>query len=187
MPPRILIAGIGNIFLGDDAFGVEVVQKLAQRAWPENVRVVDFGIRGFDLCMALLEDIDLVILVDAAPRGGPPGTLYVIEPDHALRDDLAADPPLLDPHSLDPVKVLRMVKTMGDGPRRVLVLGCEPAIVGSDLDWDVKPGLSEPVQQALDRAVELVESLICEAHLGSSRPGGEMSQDRLSWFKRSPA
>ena len=81
MPPRILIAGIGNIFLGDDAFGVEVVQRLAERTLPENVRVIDFGIRGFDLTMALLEDLDLVILVDAAPRGGAPGTLYVIEPD----------------------------------------------------------------------------------------------------------
>jgi hydrogenase maturation protease len=166
MVPRILIAGIGNIFLGDDAFGVEVVQKLAQRAWPENVRVVDFGIRGFDLTMALLEDIDLAILVDAAPRGGRPGTLYVIEPDLTEHDDLAADQPLLDPHSLDPAKVLRVVKTMGNGPRRVVVVGCEPQSVGSDLDCDVTPGLSEPVQQALDQAVELVKSLIGNAHLG---------------------
>jgi hydrogenase maturation protease len=166
MAPRILIAGIGNIFLGDDALGVEVVQKLAQRAWPSNVRIVDFGIRGFDLTMALLEDIDLAILVDAAPRGGAPGTLYVIEPDLTEHDDLAGDQPLLDPHSLDPAKVLRMVKTMGDGPRRVVVVGCEPANVCADLDWDVTPGLSEPVQQALDRAVELVDSLIRETHLG---------------------
>jgi len=166
MPPRILVAGIGNIFLGDDAFGVEVVQKLAKGPWPENVSVVDFGIRGFDLTMALLEDIDLAILVDAAPRGGPPGTLYVIEPDADEHENPAAGEPLLDPHSLDPVKVLRLVKTMGDGPRRVLVVGCEPERVVSDLDWDVAPGLSEPVQQALDRAVDLVESLIREAHLG---------------------
>jgi hydrogenase maturation protease len=166
MLPRILVAGIGNIFLGDDAFGVEVVRKLVERAWPENVSVVDFGIRGFDLTMALLEEIDIVILVDAAPRGGQPGSLYVIEPDAGERDNLTADELLLDPHSLDPVKVLRMVKTMGGGPRRVFVVGCEPENVGSDLDWDVTPGLSEPVQQALDRAVELVESLIRDAHLG---------------------
>jgi hydrogenase maturation protease len=166
MPPRILIAGIGNIFLGDDAFGVEVVQKLVERAWPENVTVVDFGIRGFDLTMALLEDLDLVILVDAAPRGGLPGSLYVIEPDAGEYDNLTADASQFDPHSLDPVKVLRMVETMGDGPRRVLVVGCEPANVGSDLDWDVTPGLSEPVQQAVDRALELIESLISETHLG---------------------
>jgi hydrogenase maturation protease len=167
MPPRILIAGIGNIFLGDDAFGVEVVQKLAQRAWPENVSVVDFGIRGFDLTMALLEDIDLVILVDAAPRGSPPGTLYVIEPDAGEHVNPAADRPLLDPHSLDPVMVLRMVKTMGEGPRRVLVVGCEPERVDSDLDWDVTPGLSGPVQLAVDQAVILVESLISDANLSA--------------------
>jgi hydrogenase maturation protease len=166
MLPRILVAGIGNIFLGDDAFGVEVVRKLVERAWPQNVSVVDFGIRGFDLTMALLEEIDLVILVDAAPRRGPPGSLYVIEPDAGEIDNLAADEPLLDPHSLDPVKVLRMVKTMGAGPKRVLVVGCEPENVGSDLDWDVTPGLSEPVQRAVYRAVELVESLIRDAHLG---------------------
>jgi hydrogenase maturation protease len=164
MPPRILIAGVGNIFLGDDAFGVEVVQKLALRAWPENVRVVDFGIRGFDLTMALLEDIDLVILVDAAPRGGPAGSLYVIEPDVGETDNAPADPPLLDPHSLDPVKVLRMVRTMGDGPRRVLVVGCEPQNVVSDLEWDVTPGLSEPAQHAVDEAIDLIESLIRKAH-----------------------
>ena len=74
------------------------------------------------------------------------------------------DRPLLDPHSLDPVKVLRMVKTMGDGPRRVLVVGCEPANVGTDLEWDVTPGLSEPVQAAVDKAVVLVESLMRDAH-----------------------
>ena len=81
--PDILIAGIGNIFLGDDAFGVEVVRELVQRQWPPEVCVVDFGIRGFDLACALAGDYDAAILVDAAQRGGPPGTLYVIEPDVA--------------------------------------------------------------------------------------------------------
>jgi hydrogenase maturation protease len=162
MPPRILIAGIGNIFLGDDAFGVEVVQRLAERTFSENVQVVDFGIRGFDLTMALLEDLDLVILVDAAPRGGPPGTLYVIEPDAS--DDPAPADVMLDPHSLDPVKVLRLVKTMGGRPGRVLMVGCEPETLGSDLDWDVTPGLSEPVQRAVGEALELIDSLVNGAH-----------------------
>src|ERR1700734_1751902 len=80
-PPRILIAGIGNIFLGDDAFGSEVARRLAARPMPDGVKVVDFGIRGFDLTYALLDGSDATILVDATPRGGPPGTLYVIEPD----------------------------------------------------------------------------------------------------------
>ncbi|MGH7848434.1 MAG: hydrogenase maturation protease, partial [Candidatus Binatia bacterium] len=75
-PAKILVAGIGNIFLGDDGFGVEVARELAKRKLPESVRVVDFGIRGFDLAYALLDGYDLTILVDAAPRGGLPGTLY---------------------------------------------------------------------------------------------------------------
>ncbi len=164
MPPRILIAGIGNIFLGDDAFGAEVVERLAERTWPENVQMVDFGIRGFDLTMALLEELDLVILVDAAPRGGPPGTLYVIEPEPAETDERAPAAVMLDPHSLDPVKVLQLAKTMGGRPGRVLVVGCEPETVGSDEDWDVTPGLSAPVQRAVAEAIVLIESLVDEAN-----------------------
>lgn len=163
MPPRILIAGIGNIFLGDDAFGVEVVQRLAEHRLPEHVRVVDFGTRGFDLTMALLDDLDLVILVDAAPRGGAPGTLYVIEPDPVRSDEAAERGAMLDPHSLDPVKVLRLAATMGGRPRRVLVVGCEPENDGPSEDWDVTPGLSEPVQRAVGEAVVLIESLVKEA------------------------
>jgi hydrogenase maturation protease len=163
MRARILVAGIGNIFLGDDAFGVEVVGRMVERTWPENVEVIDFGIRGFDLTMALLQDLDLVILVDAAPRGGAPGTLYVIEPDPDEPYDPAAGELMLDPHSLDPVRVLRFAKSMGGNPGRVLVVGCEPETVGSDDDWEVTPGLSEPVRQAIDKAVDLIESLINES------------------------
>src|SRR2546428_8240900 len=79
--PRLLVAGVGNIFLGDDAFGVEVAQRLLRRPQPEGVRVVDFGIRGLDLTYALLDGCDVAVLIDAVPRGQPPGTLYVIEPD----------------------------------------------------------------------------------------------------------
>jgi len=83
MNPRILIAGVGNIFLGDDAFGVEVVQQMAGRTFPPGVRIVDFGIRGLDLTYALLEDYDAAIIVDALPRGQAPGTLYVVEPGNS--------------------------------------------------------------------------------------------------------
>src|SRR5947209_6163179 len=81
--PRLLVAGVGNIFLGDDAFGVEVVQRLLRRPQPDGVRVVDFGIRGLDLSYALLDGYEAVILVDAAPRGAPAGTLHVLELDAA--------------------------------------------------------------------------------------------------------
>ena len=87
--PKILVAGIGNIFLGDDGFGVEVVQRLAKRAWPVGVQVVDFGIRGYDLALALTQDYAWAILVDAMPRGGVPGTLYVIDPEVATGGEVA--------------------------------------------------------------------------------------------------
>ncbi len=115
MQPRILIAGIGNIFLGDDAFGVEVAQRLAGCALPEDVRVVDFGIRGLDLAYALLDGYEMVILVDAAPRGGRPGTLYVLEVP--LGDAAEGDGVLVETHDLDPAKVLRLAASMG-GARR---------------------------------------------------------------------
>jgi hydrogenase maturation protease len=79
--PNILVAGVGNIFLGDDAFGVEVVQRLSQRPQPAGVRLTDFGIRSFDLAYALMDGYDATLLIDALPRGQPPGTLYVLEPD----------------------------------------------------------------------------------------------------------
>jgi hydrogenase maturation protease len=144
----ILIAGIGNIFLGDDAFGVEVARKLASREWPEGVRAVDFGIRGFDLAFALLDGVDLTIIVDATPRGGAPGTLYLIEPDTS---HVTAD---VDAHSMNPLAVLQLVKTMGGEFRRLLVVGCEPE------SCDESMGLSASVEDALDRAVAMIEELV---------------------------
>src|SRR5579875_714533 len=132
--PRILIAGIGNIFLGDDAFGVEVVQRLMRGQLPEEVCVVDFGIRGIDVTYALLDGYETVILVDATPRGGTPGSLYLLE----LDIDAAADPlnagTLVEMHRLDPVKVLRLARQMGAKVERVLLVGCEPAKIGGDED-----------------------------------------------------
>jgi hydrogenase maturation protease len=156
--PRILVAGVGNIFLGDDAFGVEVVQRLAQRPLPDEVRVVDFGIRGFDLAYALLDRYEAVILVDAVPRGEPPGTLYVLEP---ILSDLPTGEQAgfpLDTHSMDPVKVLRLVEALGGRVERLLVVGCEPAPVGEV--EDMQAGLSEPVRTAVNEAVGLIESLV---------------------------
>lgn len=110
--PRILVAGIGNIFLGDDAFGSEVARRLQSRPLPDGVRVVDFGIRGFDLVYALLDNYDLTIFVDATPRGGEPGTLYTIEPDLSELDNLDERAMAIEPHGMNPLKVLGMVKSM---------------------------------------------------------------------------
>jgi hydrogenase maturation protease len=157
--PRVLIAGIGNIFMGDDAFGCEVAQRLAARPWPDGVRVVDYGIRGLDLAYALLDAPDAVILIDAAPRGGQPGTVYVIRPDLA---QLAAEPgeSMLDAHTMNPLKVLRMVQGMGGELRQITLVGCEPADLGSPEEG--KMGLSPPVAASIEQAVECVTLLVAK-------------------------
>lgn len=155
---RILVAGIGNTFLGDDAFGCEVARLLAARPQPDGVRVVDFGIRGFDLAHALLEGDDAAILVDATPRGEAPGTLYLIEPDPDALSPEEGSETALETHGMDPVRVLRLAHAMGGRPKKVLVVGCEPAEF--DLDDEGRMGLSTPVQEAVDEAVGMVESVI---------------------------
>jgi hydrogenase maturation protease len=155
--PRILIACIGNIFLGDDAFGVEVARRLAAIELPEGLHVVDFGIRGIDLTYALMDGYEAVILVDAAPRGEPPGTLYVLEPtvDDTIEPEGAGT--LLDAHGMDPAKVLRLAASMGSRVGRLLLVGCEP-VPYADPD-DMQDGLSEPVRSAVIEAVPLILAL----------------------------
>ncbi len=155
---RILVAGVGNIFLGDDGFGVEVVKRLARRELPESVEVVDFGIRGMDLAYALQGDYELVIFVDATPRGEKPGTVYLIEPE--IEEDGEVT---LDTHGMDPLKVIKLSRALGAKPTRTLVVGCEPRVVigGEDYD-DMLMELSEPVCAAVEEAVRLVESLMAE-------------------------
>ena len=156
--PSILIAGIGNIFLGDDAFGVEVAQRLANRKPPARVKVVDFGIRGFDLAYALLDGFDVTILVDACPRGGKPGTLYVIEPDlNATSQSPEAGQTSVDAHSMNPMNVIRMAKSMGGELKRILLVGCEPLTLGPE---EGAMGLSEPVAAMVEEAANRIESLV---------------------------
>jgi hydrogenase maturation protease len=155
-PPSILVAGIGNVFLGDDGFGVAVAERLQRRDLPAGVRVVDFGIRGIDLVHALQADPDVAILLDAVPGGENPGTLSVIEPQ------LEAGGAAIDPHGMDPVKVLHTARELGARPGRTLVVGCEPLVRMSGDEPDVVMELSEPVRAAVDEAVLLVESLIGE-------------------------
>ena len=152
---RILLAGVGNVFLGDDGFGVEVVRRMADRSWPAGVRVADFGIRGFDLACALLEPQDLVILVDAAQRGRKPGTLYLME-----TETMQEGPPSFEGHGMDPAQVLRNVRAMGGSPGRVLVVGCEPESFG-DAETG-RMGLSAGVARAVDGAIEMIESLLAK-------------------------
>ena len=152
---RILVAGIGNIFMGDDAFGCEVAGELARRELPEGVRVTDFGIRSYDLAYAIMDGYDAVIMVDAMARGEPAGTVFLVEPDTGELDQLAAGPP--DAHSMNPLAALRLVRALGGEMGRLRVVGCEPAVLEAE-----EIGLSEPVRAAVPGAVAMVESLIHE-------------------------
>ncbi|MGH9744657.1 MAG: hydrogenase maturation protease [Candidatus Acidiferrales bacterium] len=155
--PTILVACIGNIFLGDDGFGVEVAKILAGRKLPERVKVIDFGIRGVDLAYALLNGCDVTILVDACPRGGEPGTLYVIEPDLNSLDSLQAGQLVLDAHSMNPMNVIRMAKSMGGDLKRILLVGCEPETLGPE---EGQMGLSDSVTASVELAARKIESLV---------------------------
>jgi hydrogenase maturation protease len=150
---KVLIACVGNIFLGDDGFGVEVAQSLSKRQLPEGVLVKDYGIRGFDLAYALLDPWDLVIIADALPRGEAAGTLYVIEPE--LNGPASA---ALNPHGMDPVRVLSLAASMGTIAAQVLVVGCEPHDFGDELEG--RMGLSSPIQGVVEAASDLILDLV---------------------------
>ncbi|RSS81922.1 hydrogenase maturation protease [Streptomyces sp. WAC06614] len=173
MSGAVLVAGIGNVFLGDDGFGVETVRQLAGCALPDGVEAVDFGVRGVHLAYQLLDGYDTAVLVDATARGGAPGTLYVIDAGTPAPDPVGpggAAP--LDGHQMTPDTVLALLDTLcagtgGTPPRQVLVVGCEPAATEEGM------GLSAPVAAAVPEAVrlllELVRDLAAEDPDGRSR------------------
>jgi len=151
---RILVAGIGNIFLGDDAFGVEVVKELTRSELPEGVNAVDFGIRGYDLAYAIMDGYAATVLVDATARGNAPGTLYLIELDP---EGLAKLEEVPDGHSLGPVQVLRLVQSLGGKIPQLYLVGCEPAVLEAE---DGEVSLSESVRAAVPKAVEMIRTLV---------------------------
>jgi hydrogenase maturation protease len=163
---RVLVAGIGNVFLGDDGWGVVLAGRLATRSLPRGVDVVDFGIRGMDLAYTMQDDYEAVIFLDATPRGRLPGTLYVIEPD---LDDIEMT---IDAHGMDPVKVLALARTLGaESLPRTLVVGCEPRTRMSAESDRIVAELSEPVLASLDEAVGLVEDILIELRRPQERKG----------------
>jgi hydrogenase maturation protease len=177
--PRILIAGIGNIFLGDDGFGCAVIDRLLQRELPGGVRITDFGIRGLDLAYALLDGYDVTILVDSVSRGGSPGTLYIIEPDLNAPTEQHTNGMMVEAHTMNPMRALCLAKSMhslgddlgdgltneaGEGMRsgalkKILLVGCEPETLGPE---EGHLGLSQPALVAVDEAVKIVESLLAD-------------------------
>jgi hydrogenase maturation protease len=167
---NVLVAGLGNIFLGDDGFGVEVARRLQARTTPEGVRVADFGIRGVHLAYELLAGYDALVLIDAMPLGEEPGTVAVIEPDLASlsagRDPAA---PVMDAHSMDPAVVLGLLADLGGSIDRVLIVACQPAELAEGI------GLSVPVAEAVDAAIDAVDDVVAGLCRGMLAAGREES------------
>lgn len=156
MPPSILIAGIGNIFLGDDGFGCEVLRECA--TWPRmtDVSIVDFGIRGLDLAYTLLEPYETVILVDAIARGGAPGSIYVLQP--VMPDKDAAIATSLNAHSMDPLHLLEMARSLGEITAEIFIVGCEPCDFGDPLEG--RMALSDVVKSSVPEAIRTIVELV---------------------------
>ena len=152
--PRILVACIGNIFLGDDGFGSAVARALAREPLPADAKIVDYGIRGLDLTYALLEPYESIIFVDAIARGGTPGTVYLLQPT----EDSASMAAALDPHSMHPACLLALARSLGEITAAISIVGCEPADFGDELEG--RMGLSPPVAAAVPHAVAAVRELI---------------------------
>jgi len=188
MTGRMLVAGVGNIFLTDDGFGVEVARRLALTELPDGVRVADYGTSGMHLAYDIADGYDTTILVDAAPRGGPPGTLTVLEVEPEDRPDLASGPSgplqgsqLFDAHGMQPDVVFGVLKMLGAQAGRILVVGCQPASLEDGI------GLSEPVAAAVDEAVRVVTTLVAENTGGTSYPPAQPVAETADRAPRSPA
>ena len=159
----VLVAGVGNVFLGDDAFGVEVARELLRRPARAQITVRDFGTRGLDLAYTLADGFDALLLVDTVRRGHPPGTLSIIEPDFSAVSETEA---LLGPgHGVDPCRVASLVHALGGTMPRTRLIGCEPLGFGSDEEPMLE--LSAPVRDAVGRAIPLVEQLSLELCAGA--------------------
>jgi hydrogenase maturation protease len=154
-PHKILVAGIGNIFLGDDAFGSEVARRLMAETLATEVQVRDFGIRSYDLAYAMMDGYDVTILVDAISQGQLPGTVYLIEPD--LNQLEQFEDQGADAHSMNPIRALQMLRSFESSPGKLYLIGCEPATLEVE---DGQMRLSDPVAAAVSPAIELIKSLL---------------------------
>jgi hydrogenase maturation protease len=171
MSGRTLVAGIGNVFLSDDAFGVEVAHRLAGRPLPDGARAEDYGIRGIHLAYELLEGYDTLVLVDAVPLGQAPGTLAVIEPKNdasasagteggASGVNEVPDPtavPMVDAHTMGPDVVLATLARLGGSVGRIVIVGCQPAELREGMG--LSPAVAAVVDDAADLCVEVLEAV----------------------------
>jgi hydrogenase maturation protease len=154
----VLVAGFGNLLLGDDGFGVAVVRKLAAEQVPAGVETLEVGTGGMELVYGLMGGFDRLIVVDAVRRGHAPGTLYVFRPSEADLAAAAGEP--IDPHFAEPTRAMKMARSLGYLPPDVTVVGCEPG--PCDLDLVLSPPVSMAVEQALGR---VREALLGAAHV----------------------
>jgi hydrogenase maturation protease len=169
----VLVAGIGNIFHGDDGFGVTVARHMAKARSLEGVDVVDFGIRGLDLAFALTGGYRLAVLIDTVQCGDVPGTLYLIEPEPA--DPLEEG---ILPHQIDPTQVLQMTRILGGPCAEVLLIGCEPASFGPPDQGRI--GLSKEVAAAVDGAAKMVIAAIDDWSRNDASPAQASQPNRFS-------
>jgi hydrogenase maturation protease len=158
--PRILVAGIGNIFLGDDGFGCEVVRELVTMGVSREAKVVDYGIRGLDLAYALLEPYEVVVFVDAIARAGQPGSVYLLQPVNPEKD--GGGETALDPHAMDPMHLMAMARSLGEIKAEIYIVGCEPNDFGDELEG--RMGLSTVVRASVPEAARMVVELIAHIH-----------------------
>ncbi len=158
----VLVAGVGNAWLRDDGFGSAVARALQERELPAGVSVMDAGTGGLDLAYEVMRGYDGLVIVDVSRQGQPPGTLYVMEPDEASVPGAIEDGEAINPHGMDPQTVLRFLKGAGAWPGRVAVIACEPSEI-EEMGW----GLSEAVEAAVTRAVDLVFDTVAEMRSGA--------------------
>lgn len=156
----ILVAAVGNLWLGDDGFAGEVAKELRERTLPDDVAVADFGTGGLDLAYEVMRGYDALVLVDVSRQGGEPGTLYVMEVDEDSIEGSIEDGAQIDPHGMDPESVLRFVRATGGWPGKVVVVACEPAQV-EEVAIGLSPQVAAAVPGAVDLVVETVEELRC--------------------------
>ncbi|MCW3021072.1 MAG: hydrogenase maturation protease [Conexibacter sp.] len=154
---QILVAGVGNAWLQDDAFGGECARRLEARGVPSGVTVMDFGTGGLDLAYEIMRGYDALVLLDASRQGGEPGTLYVLAPSMEELAGPIEDGDVINPHGMDPQTVLRFVAAIGGFSGRVVVIGCEPGEVD-----DVGVGLTPAIEGAVERALEVVSETLEE-------------------------
>lgn len=165
---RVLVAGIGNVFFGDDGFGVAVANRMAGGPSPEGVRIAEYGIRGVHLAYELLDGYDTLVMIDAVPMGEAPGTLAVIQPDpphrsQVVEEDRRAPTPPMDSHTMTPEAVLGVLAGLGGSLGEVYIVGCQPATLAPGME------LSSAVAAAIERAADLVTELLTDICCGSPR------------------